>query len=197
MRLVMIDNKDSFVYNLVAYLNELNQEVLVLDSQDCSFEKLNQLKPDGIIISPGPGSPETSFLSKELILHLSKKWPTLGVCLGHQLLAYGYGGQVICGEKPIHGKLSKINTNQTGIFKDLPEEFEVVRYHSLIVDPETLPEEIQIDGVTDEGVIMGLSHKTYPWYSVQFHPEALLTQYGHEMLQNFVAICQECQTYAS
>ena len=186
----MLDNYDSFVYNLRAYIEELGREVLVCRPENINCEKLEQLDLEGIIISPGPGHPAEARRSLELIEYFKEKVPILGVCLGHQVLAHYFGANVEKGQQPMHGKLSPIKHNKIALFKNLPDNFQVTRYHSLVVSPNNFPENLQIDAETADGVIMALSAPDLQLYGVQFHPEALLTEYGHELLQNFLEICE-------
>lgn len=189
--LVMIDNYDSFVYNLVRYFNELEEEVKVFRKDKISIDELKNIKMEGIIISPGPKAPKDSEEVIKIIEEFKGKVPILGVCLGHQCIGYAFGGKVIKGEKPVHGKVSKIINNGEGIFKNSKKEFNVTRYHSLIVDKETLPEELVITAETVDGVIMGLQHRDYKIYGVQYHPEAVLTEEGHTVLKEFIKVCRE------
>ncbi|MGL5415686.1 MAG: anthranilate synthase component II [Clostridium sp.] len=189
--LVMIDNYDSFVYNLVRYFNELEEDVKVFRKDKISIDELKKIKMDGIVISPGPKAPKDSEEIIEIIKEFKGKVPILGVCLGHQCIGYAFGGKVVKGKKPVHGKVSKIINNSEGIFENSKKEFNVTRYHSLIVDKETLPEELMITAETTDGVIMGLQHRNYKIYGVQYHPEAVLTEEGHRILKNFIEICKE------
>ena len=187
---VMIDNYDSFVYNLNAYIQELGRKITVKRCDEITIEEVEQMNPDGIILSPGPKRPWDAQLCVEITKKLAGKIPILGVCLGHQVLGYSWGVAVEKGEKPMHGKVTKIHNNGTGLFTGLPEEFSVTRYHSLIVKEETLPSDCQVDARAEDGAVMGISHRTLPLYGVQFHPEAVLTEYGHEILENFCQICE-------
>ncbi|MDO4491109.1 MAG: aminodeoxychorismate/anthranilate synthase component II [Lachnospiraceae bacterium] len=187
----MIDNYDSFVFNLYAYMKENGQDVVVRRADAVSFEELEALKPEGIIISPGPKRPQDADVSRKILELYQGAVPILGVCLGHQLIGYHYGAQVCHGKRPEHGKISKINHSGQEIFQDLPQQYKVTRYHSLVVSEENLPQELQVTARTEDGVIMGLKHTQYPVYGIQFHPEAVLTEYGHELLQNFHRICQD------
>ena len=185
--LVMIDNYDSFVYNLAAYFKELNQDIKVIRNDKLTIEELESIENlDGIIISPGPGRPQDGGISFDIVRHFAGKLPILGVCLGHQIIGHAFGAVVKRGTVPMHGKVTPIHTTQSRMFSNLPETYEVTRYHSLVVDESSLPDELQIDAKTEDGAIMALSHKTYPVYGIQFHPEAVLTKYGHELLNNFI-----------
>ncbi len=193
---LMVDNYDSFVYNLVSYFSEENIEMEILRNDLIKLEYIDDLiknkKLDGIIISPGPKSPKDCGVCKEIVNKYYKKIPIFGVCLGHQIIAYVFGGEdtVTKGKKPMHGKVNKIITNQKNIFKNLPKEFSVTRYHSLIVHEEKLLENFIVDAKTQDNVVMAISHKKYPLYGVQFHPEAVLTEYGHDMIRNFIALSE-------
>jgi anthranilate synthase/aminodeoxychorismate synthase-like glutamine amidotransferase len=190
----MIDNYDSFVYNLAAYCRELNRDVLVIRNDEVNKEQLENLfqrgELEGIIISPGPKRPEDSGACLEIIRLYENKVPILGVCLGHQTIAYHYGAAIIKGECPMHGKISGVYHDEKGIFKDLPKGYQVTRYHSLIVDNKQLPECLTVCAIADDQAIMAIRHKVYPIYGVQFHPEAVLTEYGHRLLENFMRICE-------
>ena len=188
---LMIDNYDSFVYNLVVYFEELGQEVLVKRNDEISVEEIASLNPKGIIISPGPKAPESAGESIKIVQTFSNKIPILGVCLGHQVIGCAFGGTVVKGKTPMHGKVSPIWHKGRRMFRNLPDRFEVTRYHSLIVRENDLPSDLEIDAKTEDGVIMALSGKNIPVYGIQFHPEAVLTQYGHEMLQNFIDLCEK------
>lgn len=190
---VMIDNFDSFVYNLKAYFEELGREILVKRCDEITLEELEELEPEGIILSPGPKRPWDAALCVETVNRFQGRIPILGVCLGHQVLGHCAGAVVEKGKCPMHGKVTEIRNHGTGVFAGLPEEFKVTRYHSLIVRGESLPEEFQVDAVSKDGAVMGISHKTLPLYGVQFHPEAVLTEYGHELLENFCKIAERFQ----
>lgn len=192
---LMIDNYDSFVYNLVSYFLEenTNMEIIRNDLVDLQYIEnlLKQGLLEGIIISPGPKSPKDCGLCNEVVKNFYKKVPIFGVCLGHQVIGHVFGAEIKKGKTPIHGKVHKIKNSGKNIFKNLPKEFNVTRYHSLIVEKENLLNDFYIDGETYDGVLMALSHKKYPLYSVQFHPEAVLTEYGHEMLRNFLYLARK------
>jgi anthranilate synthase component II len=189
--LLMIDNYDSFTYNLVQYFGELGQAVKVIRNDDLSVKDIEALKPQHIVISPGPCTPNEAGVSLEVLEKLSGSVPILGVCLGHQSLGQAFGGKVIRAKTIMHGKTSLMHHKGQGVFSGLPSPFEATRYHSLVVEKESLPECLEItawteneDGSFDE--IMGLRHKTLPVQGVQFHPESILTQHGHAMLKNFL-----------
>ena len=189
--LLMLDNYDSFTYNLVQYLQSLGAEVKVVRNDALTVEEIEKLAPERIVISPGPCTPNEAGVSLELIERLGQRTPILGVCLGHQSIGQAYGGDVIRAKTIMHGKTSRIRHQGTGVFADLPDAYEATRYHSLVVDRGTLPEALEItawteleDGSFEE--IMGLRHKQYPVQGVQFHPESILTEHGHALLKNFL-----------
>ena len=190
---VMIDNFDSFVYNLKAYFEELGREILVKRCDEISIEELEELDPEGIILSPGPKRPWDAELCVETVKRFQGEIPILGVCLGHQVLGHCAGAVVKKGIRPMHGKVTGIHNRGTGVFKGLPEHFKVTRYHSLVVEKDSLPADYQIDALSGDGAVMGISHRTLPLYGVQFHPEAVLTEYGHELLENFCEIAEKFQ----
>jgi anthranilate synthase/aminodeoxychorismate synthase-like glutamine amidotransferase len=184
--LALIDNYDSFTYNLVQYFAELEADVHVFRNDQVDLEELITFNPSHLVISPGPGEPiHDSGVSAKAMLYFSGKIPVLGVCLGHQCLAAVYGGKVEQAGRLMHGKTSKVVHNGQGIFKDIPSPFEVMRYHSLIVH-EPVPAELEVTARTPEGEIMGLAHREYQAFGVQFHPESVLTQYGKQLLMNFL-----------
>ena len=183
----MIDNYDSFTYNLYQYFGELGTEVITLRNDQTSIEQIEQLNPDGLIISPGPCSPTEAGISNDTIKYFAPKLPILGVCLGHQCLGESFGGTVIRANEIRHGKTSLIHHNDTGVFKGLPNPFQAIRYHSLIVDKPSLPESLEITAWTEEGLIMGLRHKTYQSEGIQFHPESIMTPNGKDILTNFLS----------
>ncbi len=189
--LIMIDNYDSFVYNLVRYFNELNEEVLVFRNDEINEDLIKNLNPDGIVISPGPKAPKDAGEVLNIIDKFKCKLPIFGICLGHQSIGEYFGSEIIKGEIPMHGKISKIITNGNGIFKNIPKEFNVTRYHSLVIKEESLPKELEITAKSTDGAIMGIKHKDYKIYGVQYHPEAVLTEYGYEVLNNFIKLCKE------
>lgn len=183
---LMIDNYDSFVYNLVRYLQELKEEVKVCRNDKLTLEDIENMNPEGIIISPGPKDPEQSGICIEVIKRFSGHIPILGICLGHQSIGYAFGCNIIKGKEPVHGKVFQVQHKNLGVFKDIKNPVKVTRYHSLIVDRNTLPDCLTITCETEDGVIMGLRHRDYLVEGVQFHPEAELTECGHEMLKNFL-----------
>jgi anthranilate synthase/aminodeoxychorismate synthase-like glutamine amidotransferase len=184
--ILMIDNYDSFTFNLVQYLGELGEEIKVYRNDKITVEEIKELNPDHIVISPGPCTPNEAGISLELIQKLGEKTPILGVCLGHQSIGQVYGGKVIRAENLMHGKTSLIHHDGRTIFENIPSPFTATRYHSLIVEKESLPDCFEISAWTDQGEIMGLRHKELPVEGVQFHPESILTEYGKEMLRNFL-----------
>jgi anthranilate synthase/aminodeoxychorismate synthase-like glutamine amidotransferase len=195
--LLMIDNYDSFTWNLVQYFAQLGQEVQVFRNDAIDIETIAALKPKGLLISPGPCSPNEAGISLAAIHHFADTLPILGVCLGHQAIAQAFGAQVVRAGKVMHGKNSLIEHDDSSVFKGLAHPLDVTRYHSLVVAPETLPDCLRVtawtlNGETPAGEIMGLAHKTLPIHGVQFHPEAILTQQGLELLANFVQICADC-----
>ncbi len=184
--LLMIDNYDSFTYNLVQYLGELGQEVLVYRNDEIDLAKVVALKPDHIVISPGPCTPNEAGISVPLIKEFAGKIPLLGVCLGHQSIGQAFGGNIIHAKQLMHGKTSLIHHKNIGVFKDLPNPYTATRYHSLVIEKETLPDCLEITAWTDDGEIMGVRHKTLQVEGVQFHPESILTEHGHALLNNFL-----------
>lgn len=182
----MIDNYDSFTYNLVQFLGELEEEVVVKRNDEITIAKIQKLNPDLIIISPGPCTPKESGISLEVIDEFKDKKPILGICLGHQSIGYVFGAEIIEASEPVHGKVHHIKHNNKGVFKNLNNPLRVTRYHSLVIDSDTLPEELEITAKSKTGEIMGVRHKDYLIEGVQFHPEAILTEQGHELLNNFI-----------
>jgi anthranilate synthase component II len=186
--LVLIDNYDSFTYNLVHFLGELGAACKVFRNDKISVDGVLKLKPKGIVLSPGPCTPNEAGICLELIARAGPKVPLLGVCLGHQAIGQVYGGKVVRAPVPMHGKLSKIAHAGKGVFKGLPKSFEVTRYHSLIVEREGLPTSLVVTAKTADGLIMGLQHKTHPVHGVQFHPESIASEHGHALLANFLEL---------
>ena len=186
--ILIIDNYDSFTYNLVQYLGELGADVRVFRNDALTPDDIAALRPDRIVISPGPCTPREAGISCEVIRRFGSTTPLLGVCLGHQCLGAVYGGKVIRAARPMHGKTSLIRHNGQGVFQDLPNPFEATRYHSLIVERHSLPAELEITAETEQGEIMGLRHRQQPVFGVQFHPESILTPDGRRLLQNFLAL---------
>ena len=187
---VMIDNFDSFVYNLEAYFHELGREIVVRRCDEITLDEIEAMQPEGIILSPGPKRPWDATLCVDAVRCFAGKIPILGVCLGHQVLGHVSGARVQKGERPMHGKVTTIHHNGTGLFAGLPESYAVTRYHSLVVTKDTVPAGYQIDAVAEDGAVMALSCPRQGLYGVQFHPEAVLTEYGHELLENFCRIAE-------
>jgi anthranilate synthase component II len=186
--LILIDNYDSFTYNLVHYLGELGTESVVIRNDKVSADEVLAKKPKAIVLSPGPCTPNEAGVCLELIKKAGPTIPLLGVCLGHQAIGQAYGGDVVRAPSPMHGKLSTITNTGKGIFKGLPKRFEITRYHSLIVDRNTLPDCLEVTAETDDGLIMGLQHKSHPVHGVQFHPESIASEQGHALLGNFLEL---------
>jgi anthranilate synthase/aminodeoxychorismate synthase-like glutamine amidotransferase len=189
MKLLVIDNYDSFTYNLVQLFGEIDEaEVVVRRNDEVTIDDIKKNCPDRICISPGPGRPEDAGISSDVIRELGPGVPILGVCLGHQCIAQVFGGKIIRAEKLMHGKTSQIHHQQRGVFKGLAEPLEATRYHSLIVKRESLPDSLEVTAETNDGEIMGLQHRQFPIYGVQFHPESILTTEGRKLLANFLRI---------
>ncbi|MBA4130888.1 MAG: aminodeoxychorismate/anthranilate synthase component II [Hyphomicrobium sp.] len=186
--LLLIDNYDSFTYNLVHFLGELGAPCEVHRNDKITTEEVLKKKPKAIVLSPGPCTPNEAGICLDLIAKAGPKIPLLGVCLGHQSIGQVYGGKVIRAPEPLHGKLSTIRHFNTSVFKGLPERFQVTRYHSLIVERKSLPDCLDITAETDDGIIMGLMHKTHPVHGVQFHPESIASEQGHALLANFLTL---------
>ncbi|MCX7265873.1 MAG: aminodeoxychorismate/anthranilate synthase component II [Limnohabitans sp.] len=186
IKLLMIDNYDSFTYNIVQYLGELGAEVEVFRNDEITLEGIAQRKPERLVISPGPCSPLEAGISVAAIQHFAGKLPILGVCLGHQSVGAAFGGKIIRAQQLMHGKTSVIQTTQTGVFAGLPEKFTVNRYHSLAIQRSTCPAQLAITAWSEDGEIMGVQHTSLPIQGVQFHPESILTEHGHAMLKNFL-----------
>jgi anthranilate synthase component 2 len=186
--LVLIDNYDSFTYNLVHFLGELGTTSEVIRNDKVTAEEVLKMKPKAIVLSPGPCTPNEAGVCLDLIAKAGSKIPLLGVCLGHQSIGQAYGGTVIRAPTPMHVKLSTITHTDKGVFRGLPEKIEVTRYHSLIVERKSLPDCLEITAETDDGIIMGLMHKTHPVHGVQFHPESIASEQGHALLANFLDI---------
>ena len=184
--LLMIDNYDSFTYNLVQYLAEIGQEVEVVRNDKISIEEINKLNPQYIVISPGPCTPNEAGISLSLIEAFKGKIPILGVCLGHQSIGQASGGKIIHAQTIMHGKTSKISHNNKGVFRDIKDPFIATRYHSLVIDKESLPDCFDITAWTDDNEIMGIKHKELAIEGVQFHPESILSEHGHDLLKNFL-----------
>jgi len=183
--ILIIDNYDSFTYNLYHYLGELGDDVQVVLNNTLSLDEIDALKPEKIVISPGPCTPKEAGISCDVIRRFGSKIPTLGVCLGHQCIGAAFGGRIIGAPTIMHGKLSEIRHDAQTIFRGVKNPFEAMRYHSLVIDPAHLPEDLSVSARSSDGVIMGVRHKRYPIEGVQFHPESILTKEGKKLLQNF------------
>ena len=186
MKLLMIDNYDSFTYNIVQYFGELGAQVQVFRNDEITVAEIAALAPDLLVVSPGPCSPAEAGISVPAIQHFAGKLPILGVCLGHQAIGAAFGGKIVRAQALMHGKTSVITTTQQGVFAGLPEKFTVNRYHSLAMEKSSCPEVLQVTAWTDDGEIMGVRHKELAIQGVQFHPESILTEHGHAMLKNFL-----------
>ncbi len=186
--LLMIDNYDSFTYNLVQYFGELGEDVRTFRNDEITLEQIAALKPDRICISPGPCTPHEAGVSVPLLKEFAGKLPILGVCLGHQSIGAAFGGNVIRAKQVMHGKTSVITHTGVGVFKDLPSPYTIIRYHSLAIERESLPDCLEVTAWTDDGEIMGVRHKQYQIEGVQFHPESILSEHGHALLKNFLTI---------
>jgi anthranilate synthase component II len=184
--LLMIDNYDSFTYNLVQYFGELGQDVQVYRNDQITVKEIEALKPEHIVVSPGPCTPNEAGISVEAIKYFAGKIPLLGVCLGHQSIGQAFGGRIIRAKELMHGKTSMIHHTDKGVFAGLPNPFEATRYHSLVIERETIPDCLEITAWTGDGEIMGVRHRTLAVEGVQFHPESVLTQHGHDLLGNFL-----------
>jgi anthranilate synthase component 2 len=184
--LLMIDNYDSFTYNLVQYLGELREDVQVVRNDETTVEQIAAMNPGRIVVSPGPCTPNEAGVSVPVIRYFAGKVPMLGVCLGHQSIGQAFGGKIVHAKQVMHGKVSSINHQNTGVFRDLPNAFTATRYHSLVIERDTLPHCLEVTAWTDDGEIMGVRHKEFPVEGVQFHPESILTEHGHDLLANFL-----------
>jgi len=182
----VIDNYDSFTYNLVQYLGELGEDVMVRRNDEITLAEIAPLSPVAVVLSPGPGTPSDAGICKDLLVELGPTIPILGVCLGHQCLGEAFGGTVRRASQVMHGKVSRVTHAEQSVFRGIPSPFAATRYHSLVVDRENLPADLEVTAWTDDGTVMGLRHRQYPLAGVQFHPEAILTEHGHELLANFL-----------
>jgi len=183
---LVIDNYDSFTYNLVQYLGELGEDVMVRRNDEITLAEIAPLSPMAVVLSPGPGTPSDAGICKDLLVELGPTLPVLGVCLGHQCLGEAFGGTVRRASQVMHGKVSRVTHAEQSVFRGIPSPFAATRYHSLVVDRENLPADLEVTAWTDDGTVMGLRHRQYPLAGVQFHPEAVLTEHGHELLANFL-----------
>lgn len=189
--ILLIDNYDSFTYNLVHYFGELGAEIVVHRNDTISVEQALSARPEAIVLSPGPCTPNEAGICLDLIAAAKGRVPILGVCLGHQAIGQVFGGNVVRAPVPMHGKISNITHRGTDVFASIPDQFEATRYHSLIVDRDTLPDSLQVTAETSDGLIMGLAHKELPIYGVQFHPESIASQHGHDLLRNFLSLARD------
>ncbi len=184
--ILIIDNYDSFTYNLVQYLGEMNVELNIVRNDKITLDEIRKLRPEAIVISPGPCTPKEAGVSVPLIKEFYKEIPILGVCLGHQSIGEAFGGDVVKAPSVVHGKTSEILHEGKGIFNSIPNRFLATRYHSLVIAPKTMPNELEVTAKTEDDVVMGVQHKRYPIFGVQFHPESIATQHGKVLLRNFV-----------
>ncbi|WP_374623448.1 aminodeoxychorismate/anthranilate synthase component II [Devosia sp.] len=191
MKLLVIDNYDSFTYNLVHFLGELGADPVVFRNDKITLEQIEAISPEAIVLSPGPCTPNEAGICLRLIERFAPTTPILGVCLGHQALGQAMGGEVIRAPELMHGKTSRINHTGKGLFRGLNAGFEATRYHSLVVKRETLPRELEVTASTDDGLIMGMQHRVYPSHGVQFHPESIASENGHALLQNFLNLARD------
>jgi anthranilate synthase component II len=183
---LVIDNYDSFTYNLVQYLGELGEHTIVRRNDEITLSEVTQLRPVAAVLSPGPKTPREAGICNDLLVELGPTLPTLGVCLGHQCLGSAYGAQVVRAQRVMHGKVSRVFHEDQSIFRGIPRPFLATRYHSLVVDRASLPDDLEVTAWTEDGTVMGLRHRRYPLAGVQFHPEAILTEHGHQLLGNFL-----------
>lgn len=186
--LLVIDNYDSFTWNLVHYLSELGADVTVRRNDEIGVADVRAMEPEAMVLSPGPCDPDRAGICLELVRSCGSRIPILGVCLGHQAIAQAYGARIVRAPSPMHGKLSRIRHTGNGIFRNIPDEFEATRYHSLTIDPESVPPTLSVTAITNEGVIMGIAHNIHPVHGVQFHPESIASEHGHALLGNFLAL---------
>ena len=186
MKILVIDNYDSFTFNLVQLIGNFTNDIIVKRNDKVTIKEIEKIAPDKIVVSPGPGKPEDSKISLTVIKELGNKIPVLGVCLGHQGVGISFGARITNAPTLMHGKTSEVIHNGKGIYKDLPQKFEAGRYHSLVIDRNLLPEELEITSETEDGVIMGVKHRSYPIEGIQFHPESVLTPLGKELIKNWV-----------
>lgn len=188
---LLIDNYDSFTYNLVHYFGELGADIVVRRNDVLTVDEAMAMDPQGIILSPGPCDPDQAGICLDLIEKAAGKLPIFGVCLGHQSIGQAFGGKIVRAPTPMHGKVSVINHRGSGVFADIPSPLNVTRYHSLTIDPNSLPDCLEVTSQSDDGVIMGVQHKEYPIHGVQFHPESIASEHGHKLLENFLNLAKE------
>jgi anthranilate synthase component 2 len=194
--LVLIDNYDSFTYNLFHYLGQLGAETVVKRNDEISVAELLAMKPEGVVLSPGPCTPNEAGICLELIAKAQGRLPILGVCLGHQSIGQAYGGTIVRAPEPMHGKLSRVHHTGRSVFRGLNNDFLATRYHSLTILPESMPADLEVTAKSDDGVIMGVMHKKHPVHGVQFHPESIASENGHALLANFLRIAREANVPA-
>ncbi|WP_202409971.1 anthranilate synthase component II [Halobacillus litoralis] len=191
--IIIIDNYDSFTYNLAQYFKQMDSEVVVKRNDEWQIEEIRSLEPSLIVLSPGPGRPEESGICKDVLDHFGGEIPLLGICLGHQLMVEHFGGIVVKGNQPMHGKVTTITNDGRTLFRKLPGSFRVTRYHSLQADLPSLPEELEVTALSEDGVIMGVRHRNKMMEGIQFHPESILTEHGYDLLQNFYNRAVRCK----
>ena len=189
--LLLIDNYDSFTYNLFQYLSELGEEVIVVRNDKTTLEEIDRMKPERVVISPGPSTPQRAGISSDVIRHFGSRLPVLGVCLGHQCIGYSYGGSIGQAREIMHGKSSLIHHHGQGVFAGLPNPFTAARYHSLVVDPTTVHDDVEVTATAEDGEIMALRHRIDPVWGIQFHPESILTPQGSRLLSHFLSSAGE------
>ncbi|RLJ70898.1 anthranilate synthase component II [Hydrogenivirga caldilitoris] len=189
MRILVIDNYDSFTYNLVQYLGSLGAETVVKRNDQITLQEVEDIHPEGILISPGPCTPAEAGISVELVKSFYRKLPILGVCLGHQSIGVAFGGSIVRAKRLMHGKVSKIYHTGEGVFKGIPSPFTAVRYHSLVIDRNSIPEVLKVTAWSEDEEVMGIQHVEYPVFGVQFHPESVLSEHGMDILRNFLEVC--------
>lgn len=188
--LLVIDNYDSFTWNLVHYLGELGAEAIVRRNDELGIADVRAMNPEALVLSPGPCDPDRAGICLDLVRTFGSRIPILGVCLGHQAIAQSYGASIVRAPSPMHGKLSRIRHIGEGVFRDIPDAFEATRYHSLTIDPQSIPPSLTVTARTDDGMIMGIVHNTHPVHGVQFHPESIASEHGHALLKNFLALAR-------
>ena len=194
--LLLIDNYDSFTYNLFHYLGQLGADVVVKRNDELSVADVLAMRPEAIVLSPGPCTPNEAGICLELVAKAGSRVPTLGVCLGHQAIGQVYGGEIVRAPVPMHGKVSRVHHNGRGVFRGLNNDFSATRYHSLTIAPPSLPPDLEVTATSDDGVIMGVMHKRHPVHGVQFHPESIASENGHALLANFLRIASEAKVLA-